>query len=475
MEDFRKLSTREKALKINLDTSIYGSFAEIGAGQEVAAHFFKAGGSSGTVAQTISAYDMKFSDSLYGHCDRYVCEERLHTMINREYDQLHDFLAERANRSKFFTIANTIETLNYFKTNDGHGWMGVRFQLQPNAEANECVLHFVMKDNDTLQQQEAVGIVGVNLLYACHFNNHDMDEFINSLVDGLAGGRVEIDMMRLTGPDFEHIDNRLLALKLVKNGLTLATMFSPDGNVLQASTAMYKKNILVLRGRFRPITHVNIDMYKKGLEQFTKEAEINADNIIQIFELTLKDLSADGSINDKDFLDRAEILCKMGHTVMISNYHKYYTLVSYLSNSVRGRKIGVILGINNLKQIFDDRYYDALKGRLLESLGILFGRNVKVYVYPAVETIDGKEELITTENFEIEQSLRHILNYLKENNKIEDLLQADTDHLHIYSDLVLQMLREGKEGWEEMVPEIVADMIKEKQMFNYSTPNLTLN
>lgn len=465
MTSFRKLSTREKALKINLNTKIYGSFAEIGAGQEVAANFFKAGAASGTIAQTISAYDMSFSDSIYGKCERYVCEARCNTMLEYEFNQLVEKLPNKVADSTFFAFSNTIEALNYFKTNKGQGWLGIRFQLKPETPPNECVIHVVMHDNNNLQQQEAIGMVGVNLIYACYYLHHDPEEFINSLTDGLGDGRIEIDMFRLSGPDFTHIDNRLMSLKLVKNGLTDAALFGADGEVLQASQALYKKNILVLRGRYRPLTHVNLDMYEKGIELFKKENDVEEDKLKVIFELTLKDLSADGSIRDKDFLDRVDILSSLGHTVMISNYHKYYTLVSYLSDSVRNRKVGVVLGINNLIQIFDDRYYDRLKGRLLESLGILFGRNVKLYVYPFQES--DTNELLTTENLQLPDHLNYLLEYLKSTNKIQDIEATNTDLLHIFSDNVLKMIKDGEEGWEQFVPAQVAEYIKEKSLFDY--------
>ncbi|GAB4376378.1 MAG: hypothetical protein Kow0075_03420 [Salibacteraceae bacterium] len=464
MNDYRQIGIREKALTINLDPRIYGSFAEIGAGQEVSANFFAAGGASGTIALTTSAYDMKISDSIYGPCTKYVAEPRLMTMLDREYNNLTTKLSHRARETMFFSFADTVEVLNYYRTNRGHGWIGVRFQLSPESPPNDCVLHVIMHDNDGLMQQKALGRVGVNLIYGLYHLNKNPELLINSLLDGLGHGRVEIDMFRLTGPDFQDVDNRLMSLLLVKNGLTDAAMFGPDGNVLQASEALYKKNILVLRGRFRPLTHVNLDMLKMGLREFRKEEDVDVDRIQILFELTLKDLSAEGKIDEKDFLDRVDIIGSLGYTVLISNYQKYYTLVSALSDSVRNRKLGVILGVDNLRQIFEDKYYDRLKGRLLEAYGILFGRNVKLYVYPALAA-DG-ESLRTLDNIELESpALYHLLAYLRETDKIQNIQCSNKDILHIYSDHVVNMIKEHQSGWEYMVPSTVAKMIKENKLF----------
>lgn len=464
MSEYRQIGIREKALSINLDPRIYGSFAEIGAGQEVSANFFAAGGASGTIALTTSAYDMKISDSVYGTSNKYVAEPRLMTMLDKEYSNLESKLSHRSKETMYFSFANTVEVLNYYKTNLGHGWIGLRFQLRPETPPNDCVIHVIMHDNDGLMQQKALGRVGVNLIYGLYHYNQDQEVFINSLLDGLGQGRIEIDFLRLSGPDFDHVDNRLMSMLLVKNGLTNAAMFGPDGNVMQASQALYKKNILVLRGRFRPLTHVNLDMLKMGLKEFRKEEDIEVDRIQILFELTLKDLSAEGKINEKDFLDRVDIICSLGYTVLISNYQKYYTLVSYLSDSVRNRKVGVILGVDNLRQIFEDKYYDRLKGRLLESFGILFGRNVKLYVYPALP--EEGDELRTLDNIELEdQALYHLLSYLRDTGKIEEIQCSNRDILHIYSDHVVSMIKDHKEGWEYMVPSIVAKMIKENELF----------
>src|SRR5687767_117457 len=286
-DEFRKLTTQEKALRINLRKDIYGSFAEIGAGQEVAANFFKAGGASGTIAKTISAYDMKFSDAIYGYCERYVCEPRLLKMLDHEYDLLGERLPHRIDNTRFFAYADTVEVLNFDRTNQAHGWIGLRFQLNPHSEPNDCVVHVKMHDNDPLQQQFALGIVGVNMIYACSFFS-DPEEILMSLLDSLSTRRIEIDMFRLSGPAF-HVDNRLMALKLVKNGLTKAAMFGPDGKVMQPSDELYKKNILVLRGRFRPVTNENVDMLLTSRRHFKHEPDVDRSKIVLVSELTLND------------------------------------------------------------------------------------------------------------------------------------------------------------------------------------------
>jgi hypothetical protein len=460
-----KLTTQEKALRINLSKAIYGSFAEIGAGQEVAANFFKVGGASGTVAKTISAYDMKFSDAIYGYCDRYVCEDRLMNMLNHEYPLLLERLPDRKDHTRFFAFADTIEALNFDRTNEGHGWIGLRFQLKPNSEPNEFVIHVKMKDNDPLQQQYAIGILGVNMIYGCMFMS-EPEEIMLSLLDGITTKRMEIDMFRLSGPDYDHIDNRLMALKLVKHGLTKAAIFGPDGSVLQPSEVLYKKNVLVLRGRFRPVTHVNVDMLLSGRRLFRKEPDVDKEKIVMIAELTLNDLSLDGDIDEKDFLSRADIVCSLGQNVMISNYFEYYRLVEYLSKITRGRKIGIILGIYALQKIFEEKTYSNLRGGIMESFASLFGTNVKLYIYPALLK---DSNLYKLQDFEagLPANLKSLFRYLVDNNKFQDVEDARISHLHIISDNVLAMIKKGELGWEQYVPQKVAAAIKEQGLFDY--------
>ncbi len=459
--------TRQKALEINLSRKIYGSFAEIGAGQEVAGMFFKAGGASGTIAKTISAYDMTFSDAIYGaeESGRYVAESRLIKMLNREYNLVEMRLAEkRGADTTFFAFANTVVTLNYQKTNIGHGWIGLRFQLKPRGPYNDAVIHVRLHDNNALQQQHALGVIGVNLIYGC-FNYPDAPErLLESLMEDLSTERIEIDMVRITGPDFPHVDNRLLCLQLVRNGFTNVALFGPDGNVLQPSDALYKKHILALRGRFRPVTHVNLDMLHKGAEQFLQEPDVDPEKVVILAELTLNNLRTGDEINEKDFLDRVDILCSLGHTVLISNYQEYYKLVAYFS-SVTKLKMGLILGIYSLEQIFEERYYEKLPGGILEAFATLFSRKVKLYVYPAHKP--HSDEIYTYATLQLPEHLRHLFHYLTANNKLGDISRYDGSLLHIISDDVLASIKAGEEGWESKVPAQVAEIVKAKCLFGY--------
>jgi hypothetical protein len=471
MGEERRLTTEEKALKINLTKDIYGCFAEIGAGQEVAANFFRAGGSSGTIAFSQSAYDMKVSDSLYGEASRYVCEERLETMLETEFETMKYRLPQKFTQSRFFAFCNTVESLNYHKTNQGQGWVGIRFQLNMEEAPNDIILHIKMHDISHKAQQEALGILGVNLIHAAYFLNHDLDQFLDGLTYRLPRDRMEIDMLRVSGPDFENIDNRIIALNLVKKGITDATMFDLCGKVIQPATDLYKKNILLMRGRFRPVTKVHIDMIENGVTSFLKEEGVEEDNLKVVFELTLKDLTADGKISDKDFVDRAELLGSLGYTVMISNYLKHYKMVDYLAMLARGKKMGVILGVYNLHSIFDERYYDNLPGGLLEAFGRGFGHNVKLFVYPAINVENG--ELYTIENIRIPSNLKGLMQYMRDNNKMEAIKHYDPKLLHIMSDDVLSKIRANASNWEDDVPEEVAKAIKFYELFGFVKENAT--
>ncbi len=471
--EIKGMDPREKARIINMDPSSYGAFAEIGAGQEVAAFFFKAGGASNTIAKTMSAYDMTFSNAIYGveESGRYVCESRLFKMLDKEYRLLEQRLGIKMGFERaFFAFADTVTTINYHKTTQGHGWMGVRFQITPQAPTNEIIVHVKMHEKDILTQQQAVGVLGVNLIYGAFYLRQDPEKLIQSLMDGLTSERIEVDMMRFSGPDFEHIDNRLMSLHLVKHGLTNAAIFGPDGNVIQPSDLLYKKNILALRGRFRPLTLVNLDMLKRGFEQFSKDEDVKRERIEVLAELTLKDLRANDKeeIDYQDFLDRVDILSSMGCTVMISNYQEYYKLVSYFSQFTK-EKIGLVLGIYSLEQIFNEKYYENLSGGILESFSQLFSKNVKLYVYPA-NMKDNPNELYSCRNFELPENQIDLYQYLLANDKIENIKDFERSLLHIISDNILRMIKDGDLGWEETVPDGVAKTIKERNLFGYIEP-----
>jgi hypothetical protein len=467
----KDIGTKQKALAINLNPQIYGSFAEIGAGQEVAANFFKAGGSSGTVAKTMSAYDMVFSDAIYGVQEgrRYVSEPRLISMLDHEYGLLIERLAkQRGSSTTFFAFADTVSALNYMKTNDGHGWMGVRFQLEPNGAFNDVVLHVKLLDNDNNMQQQAMGILGVNLIYACFYYNDNPPVFLQSLMDDLSREHIQVDMIRFEGPDFAKVDNRLMSLHLVKYGFSDAAVFGPDGKNLQPSEVLYKKHAVVIRGRFRPIINVHIDMLSTGVKQFMQEPDVDENNVIVITELTLQSLkerNADDNadIDEKDFLDRVDILCSLGQTVLISNFHEYYKLVAYLSKITK-LKLGVVLGYPNLEYIFSEEHYKELPGGILESFATLFSRKVKLFIYPTLR--DGV--IWNCLRFHPPAHLIDLYRYLIANNKIEDIRHYNESNLHVQTDIVLQLIKQGVDGWEQYVPAEVATIIKDRHLFGYS-------
>ncbi len=461
------LSSKQKALRVNLEPEIYGTFAEIGAGQEVVRHFFRSGGASGTIAKAMSAYDKDFSDAIYGpeENNRYVCEPRLRKMTDHEYS----LIEKRLNRSKhpskkFFAYANTVATIDFHKRYRGHGWMGLKFQTSPEKEPNEIILHVQLNENDAATQQETIGVLGVNMIYGAFFYYQNAREYLQSLYDNLTRDQIEMDMVSMTGPDFEKVDNRLLSLQLVKNGMTDAVIFSPDGKNLQPADLLYKKNILAIRGSFRPVTKVNIDMIINGYNKFVTENRVDSEKLQVLFEITLNNLSADGDIDEQDFIDRADILCSLGQTVLISNYQEYYKLIQYFSNFTKMR-MGLIMGINNMIELFNEKYYRDLNGGILEAFGILFTRDLKVYLYPSHP--DTEAEIITSKNMPVHPRLRPLYDYLIDNGRIVDLEDFDPEVLQIHSRETLRKIREGESGWETMVPNYVDVMIKKNKLFGY--------
>ncbi len=461
------LTAKQKALRLNLDPSIYGTFSEIGAGQEVVRHFFRAGGASGTIAKTMSAYDKDVSDAIYGkeEKNRYVCEPRLRKMINHEYGLTEERLNRDVHPSKkFFSYANTVATIDFKKRYKGHGWMGIKFQTSPEKAPNEVICHVHLHENDAALQQETIGVIGVNMLYGCYFYYQNPTEFLKSLYDNLDRDQIEIDMISMEGPDFEQVDNRLLSLQLVKNGMTDAVIFSPDGKNLQPADLLYKKNILAIRGSFRPVTKVNIDMIINGYNAFVKENRVDPDDLKVLFEITLSNLKADGSIDEQDFLDRADILCSLGQTVMISNYSEYYKLIQYFSTFTK-KRMGLIMGVNHMIELFNEKYYRDLNGGILEAFGVLFTRDLKVYLYPSQG--EKENELLTSSNIVVHPRLRPLYDYLINNGRVVDLQDFDPEVLWIQSREALQMIKNGVSGWEKMVPNYVDVMIKKDRLFGF--------
>ncbi|MGB0136430.1 MAG: TonB-dependent receptor [Flavobacteriales bacterium] len=464
------LSSKQKALRINLNRDIYGTFAEIGAGQEVVRHFFQAGGASGTIAKAMSAYDKDFSDAIYGKeaKGRYVCRPRLVRMLQHEYNLMEERLSRQDHPTKcFFAYANTIATINFQKTIQGHGWMGVKFQTAPDRAPSTVVIHVRFHENEAVLQQLTSGILGVNLLYGCFYFYDKPRELLLSLYDNLQRDQIEIDMVEMDGPDFEHVDNRLMSLQLVKNGMTDAVIFSPDGRNLQAADVLYKKNILAIRGSFRPVTKVNIDMIMKGFQMFEAEEKVDPERVQVLFEITLSNLKAEGDIDEQDFLDRADILCSLGQTVLISNYMKYYKLVEYFSRYTK-KRMGIIMGTNNLLDVFNEKYYRDLNGGVLEAFGILFSRDLKIYLYPWHDR--ETDALLTTKNTPIHPRLKPLFDYLLFNKRMVDIEDYNEEILDVYSREVLRMIRCGESGWEDMVPTYVDTIIKENKLFGYKPP-----
>lgn len=469
------LSTNRKALRINLNPLIYGNFAEIGGGQEVARHFFQAGGASGTVAKTVSAYDKAFSDKIYNRNreGRYVSEGRLKKMLDTEYNELTELLGEmKPPDTTFFSYANTVETLNFSKTNDAHGWMGMKFQLHAGTDANEVIVHVNLKENDPLLQQQTLGILGVNLIFACYYHNDRPGEFLRSLLDNLSRDRIEVSMVRMSGPDLDYVDNRLLAVQMVKNGMTNAVMFDRKGDVQQPSDMLYKKNVLAFRGSFRPITYVGFDMLKTSYSIFKKDRHYQRDNTIAVCEMTLNNLMEEGDLDERDFLDRVDILNGMGQHVMVSTFREYYRLVTYFSRFKIGR-LRIVIGIPTFLNVLEEKYYKNLKGGILEALGRLFPENVRFYVYPTLSyiSIDKRKpagELLTSKNIQIPEKIKPLFQYLIDDRKIIDIVNVKKDRLYISSPYVLKMIRENIPGWEAMVPNYIEEVIKEKRLFGYA-------
>lgn len=460
------LETEQKALEINLDDRIYGAFAEIGAGQEVARHFFQAGAAAGTIAKSMSAYDKTVSDEIYGDetkgKGRYVCEARLYKMLDHEYELMEGRLRVERPQQNFFAFADTVAAINFQKTIKGDGWLGLRFQLNPGSRPNDLILHVRMLDNNNLLQQQAIGILGVNLIYGCYRFHHDPETLLVSLMDNLRG-RVMIDMVRLQGPDFQHVDNRLICLWMVKNSLSDVAIFGPDGNSLHAGEFLYKKSILIARGSYRPPTLVQQEMIRLAYEQFCAEPDVDAAKTFFLTEITLDNLRASGELDERDFKDRADMLCALGQTVILSNCVQHKKLIAYFSD-YRVQRIGLAMGVRKLQNIIRETS-DNNPDNLLGAFGELFLRNVRFYVYPAREP--GSNKLLNARNIDIPHAIHFLYDHLLENRNIVDIQGFNSDILHIYHKEVLRMIRQGEPGWEQMVPEEVARLVKEKALFGY--------
>ena len=462
-EKEQALTTHQKAIALNFDKGKYGSIAEIGAGQETARWFFSVGGAAGTIAKATSAYDMQVSDSIYGPCQRYVSRERLEAMVDREYTLLVDRLGvDRGDETTFFSFANTVATRSFVRQQNGHGWLGIRFQTQPRGEPSQIDLHVNLKGKESIQDQETLGILGVNLIYAAMHYQDDPEKMLLSLLDDLSSERFEVDLVDFSGPAYEHVDNRLMALRLVQHGLSRSAMFQSDGKVVQPADILYKKSVLIERSRFRPPTKLNMQLLDSAYADFCEDPNVDPERVLVLSEMTLHNLSQGDDIDAQDFLSRADILCALGKHVMISDYGEFYRLAGYLFQHTQ-MPIGVALGIPTLLQIFDENYYSNLEGGILESFGRLFKNDLRFYVCPAKDQHNG--DLHTVDNLPVAENLRHLYQYLRDNGSIRALTTVDESYLNIFSHTVLEKIQNGDNSWESLVPETVVEIIRGNRLF----------
>jgi hypothetical protein len=461
--------THQKALRINLDPRWYGTIAEIGAGQEVVRWFFRVGGAAGTVAKSISAYDMAVSDAVYGKAERYVSAGRLQGMLDKEFQLNVERLGEeRGDSTSFFAFADTVVARSYQGGNECHGWMGVKFQAQAGDEPSQIVMHVRMLDVEAWLQQEALGIVGVNLLYGAFFEHHEPEKLIETLLDRLTTGRIEIDMIQFRGIEFRGVDNRLMALKLVQLGLSGVAMFGPDREVLQPSEVLRKHAILVERGSFRPPTHVNLDMLDAARAKFEDDPAVVGKKVLALTEITMRNLLAGGAqVDRRDFLARAELLAACGMTVLITDYFDYYRLAAYIGERTSER-IGIVMGVPSLIDLFNEDNHAQLPGGILESFGRLFKNGLKLYVYPVQPS--AADELKTVDDIVVQPELQPLYDYLKGRGSFVHLDNCRSEFLSIFSRDVLRRIAADDDSWESMVPHRVAELIKRRAFFGYVKP-----
>ena len=462
-----EIGTDKKALRINLEASKYGTFAEIGAGQEVARRFFRVGGAAGTIAKTMSAYDMTFSDAIYGPADRYVSRVRLQTMLDHEYALLVERLDRKLGGGKtFFVFADTVAARSFKQHNESHGWLGVRFQSEKGGPPSQIIIHVRLLDEANVKQQEALGVIGVNLLDGA-FYHHEPEKLISSLQENLAPGRIEVDMIKFSGPAYRGVDNRLMSLQLVSKGLTSAVMFTADGETVQPAEVFHKKAILVERGSFRPVTYATNDMLDGAHRAILAQSACPEKDLVLLMEMTLENLLAEGQLNHADFLARVDILGALGRTVLISRFGEYYRLAAYLSRYTE-KMIGLVMGVPSLMEIFDEKYYLNLEGGILEALGRMFKGGLKLYVYPMIDEPSGK--IVSATQVEVAPNLRSLFRYLIDNRYIEEITDYHPEYLRIYPPDALVKLQSGDGTWERMVPPEVVQIIKEREFFGYRAP-----
>ena len=460
------LNPTQKAFAINRNVQQYGSIAEIGAGQETARWFFRAGGAAGTIAKTMSAYDMTVSDAIYGKAPRYVSRDRLRSMLEHEYTQLLEHLdAKRGSDTTFFAFANTVAARSYSYKSDGQGWLGICFQTTPQQPPSQIEMHVNLHGKSNHEDQETLGILGVNLIYGALLLHNDPNALLDSLADNIIPQQAEIDMVDFAGPAFEQVDNRLMALRLVEQGMSDAAMFTADGKIAQVADVLWQRPVLVERSRFHPPTHYTLDLLEHTRQALKQDTEIDDEKVFVLGEMTLRDLcEGNECVDTQDFLDRADLLCALGINVLISNYGEYYQLAEYLFRYTR-QPIAVAIGLPSLDDIFDEHNAEKLPGGVLGAFGRLFRQDLRLYVSPMLDEF-GKES-ITLDQYNPGDKLKSMLAHLRENDHIRPLNSMPAETLKIYSHEVLQQLREGDQRWEQSVPANVAEMIKSKSLFGY--------
>ena len=465
-------STHDKALRINIDAERYGTFAEIGAGQEVARWFFHVGGAAATVAKTISAYDMAVSDAVYGPTPRYVSRQRLQSMLDHEWSLLLERLDKaRGDRTKFFVFADTVAARSYRHAEEGHGWLGIRFQPELRAPPCQIIIHARMWDPDNPRQQEALGILGVNLIHAAFHYRDRPEVLIGTLMDGLTRDRMEVDMIKFSGQGFSGVDNRLMSLQLVQQRLTNAALFAPDGEVVEPAELLHGMPVLIERGSFRPVTHVTLDMMEQSLALMRAEPPDPAGGDdrrepVALLEMTLRNLMAlDERVDHEDFLARMDTLRVLGRTVMISNYSRFHNVTTYLRRYTRNR-IGMVLGVPTLSQIFEEKHYEDLEGGILEALGQLLSGPVRLYVYPVV----GPEgsQVVTAATFRPSRQLASLYAYLRDNGCVVSIRPGAGFDPTVLPRNVIALIKAGDASWEKHVPAEVATLIKERGLFGFA-------
>ncbi len=459
-----RLDTHQKAVQINLDNTKYGTFAEIGAGQEVARWFFRVGGAAGTIAKSISAYDMTVSDAIYGAGGRYVSRQRLETMLDTEFRSMTDHLAtKRGENTRFFVFADTVAAKSYTRKENYHGWMGIRFQAAPGSEPSQILLHASLLDRETILQQEATGILGVNLIHSALYETGPVEQ-VKQLLDDLSSVRIEVDLIEFSGPAFAHVDNRLMSLELVHCGLSSAAMFTPKGKVVQAAEAFHKRPVLLLRGSFRPVTNVTVDMLNGAGAQFAAEPGNLHEDVLVVTEMTLNNLLKDNEIDNRDFLDRVDILRTLGHPVLISNFGEFYRLANYLQRQT-SKLIGLAMGVPTLRELFQEKYYTDLAGGILESFGRLFKNDLRVYAYPELDPETGT--VITAPSLRVAPKLQHLYAFLVESGHIQPIDAYHDEYLTIHSHDVFRRMHEGDPTWVHEVPPGVALLICQSHLLGY--------